>query len=69
MKSNKAAMETWSRFVEHLETNGVSVSEKNAILGPMLEMDPKTERFKDNDQANALLTREYRKGFEVPATF
>ena len=69
MKSNKAAMDTWARFVEHLETNGVSVSEKNAVLGPMLEMDPKTERFKGNDKANELLTREYRKGFEVPATF
>jgi len=30
-----------------------------------LEFDPKTERFKERD-ANKLLKREYRKGFEVP---
>ena len=34
-------------------------------LGRSLEFDPKTERFKDNT-ANSHLTREYRKGFEVP---
>ena len=34
-------------------------------LGRSLEFDPKTERFKD-DEANQYLTREYRKGFEVP---
>jgi predicted dehydrogenase len=34
-------------------------------LGRSLEFDPATERFKDGD-ANRHLTREYRKGFEVP---
>ena len=33
--------------------------------GRSLEFDPKTERFKDNS-LNHHLTREYRKGFEVP---
>lgn len=33
--------------------------------GRSLEFDPKTERFKDNSM-NHYLTREYRKGFEVP---
>jgi len=33
--------------------------------GRSLEFDPKTERFKDG-ALNAQLTREYRKGFEVP---
>ncbi len=32
----------------------------------IFSMDPKTERFLDNDQANALLTRDYRKPFVVP---
>jgi predicted dehydrogenase len=31
--------------------------------------DGKTETIKDNKKANDLLTREYRKGFEVPASF
>ena len=31
-----------------------------------LEFDGTTETFKDNKAADKLLTREYRKGFEVP---
>jgi len=34
-------------------------------LGRSLELDPTTERFKD-DEANALATRDYREGFNVP---
>lgn len=34
-------------------------------LGRSLEFDPKTERFKDRE-ANQHLSREYRKGFELP---
>jgi len=34
-------------------------------MGRSLEFDPKTECFKDSD-ANKFITREYRKGFEVP---
>jgi hypothetical protein len=34
-------------------------------LGRSLEFDAKTERFKDAE-ANRYLSREYRKGFEVP---
>ena len=33
---------------------------------PKLLIDPKTETFIDNKEADKLLTREYRKGFEVP---
>lgn len=34
-------------------------------LGRSLEFNPQTERFKDAD-ANQLVAREYRKGFEAP---
>ncbi len=34
-------------------------------LGRSLEFDGKTERFKDAD-ANTMISRDYRKGFEVP---
>ncbi len=34
--------------------------------GRVLEFDPKTERFKNDDEANALLTRDYRAPFTVP---
>ena len=35
--------------------------------GKALLIDAKNERFVDNADANKMLTREYRKGFEVPA--
>ena len=35
-------------------------------LGRSLEFDPASLRFKGDEQANALLTRDYRKPFVVP---
>lgn len=35
-------------------------------LGRELRFDPETETFPDDEQANALLRRQYRPGFEVP---
>jgi hypothetical protein len=40
--------------------------EATLTLGPVLEMNPKTERFTNNEAANKLVTREYRKPFVVP---
>jgi predicted dehydrogenase len=34
--------------------------------GKVLEFDPKAERFTNDDEANKMLTKQYRKGFEVP---
>ena len=34
--------------------------------GHELRFDGKSERFVNNQQADKLLTREYRKGFEIP---
>jgi hypothetical protein len=31
--------------------------------------DAKSETFKDDKEADALLTRKYRKGFEIPKSF
>ena len=59
-------LETLARMEEHLSTNGVKLENTEYALGKKLAFDPKTERFAD-EKANALLTREYRKGFEVPA--
>ncbi|MCS6775116.1 MAG: Gfo/Idh/MocA family oxidoreductase [Chloroherpetonaceae bacterium] len=63
---NKEAMETYLRFEQHLADNGVPMNNLQYRLGPKLEFNPKREQFKGNKEANALLTREYRKGFEVP---
>ncbi len=38
-------------------------------VGHVLVFDGKSERFVDDKKADALLTREYRKGFEIPRSF
>jgi hypothetical protein len=72
----------WERFFKAMRTRNpadLSVSVEDAHLscvhcqlgniayrlGRSLEFDPKTERFKERE-ANKYLSREYRKGFEVP---
>ena len=52
--------------IAHLKQNGVDLNETPLTLGPVLKMDAKTETFTNNDAANAMLTRKYRKGFEAP---
>lgn len=66
VKADKACLDTFERFKHHLAVNNVDISMDKAILGQPLKMDPKAERFIDNAQANALLTRTYRAPFVVP---
>jgi hypothetical protein len=35
-------------------------------VGPLLTFDPELKRFVSNDDANAMLTREYRAPYIVP---
>ena len=67
LKADKDALETFGRMAEHLAANEVDLLKAKATLGVFLKMDPKTERFTNNDQANELLARNYRKPFLVPA--
>lgn len=60
-------VEALDRTISHLKKNQVDLAKTMMHMGPMLKMDPKTETFTNNDAANTQLTREYRKGFEVPA--
>lgn len=68
LKENKAAMETYDRFRNHLEDNEVSLVSSHATLGAFLQMDPKTETFVGENAAaaNKMLKREYRAPFVVP---
>ena len=66
LKADNAACETLDRFREHLAANRVDLNATRATLGIFLEMDPKEERFKSNEKANALLTPQYRAPFVVP---
>lgn len=67
IQGDPMAEEACQRAYEHLQVNEVDLMQTKATLGPVLKMDPKTERFEGNDQANALLTRDYRQPFVVPA--
>lgn len=64
---DRDATETFNRMKDHLRDNRVALDNTNYKLGPRLNMNPETERFTGNDRANAMLTRQYRRGFEVPA--
>ena len=63
---DKAGVETFDRMTEHLKDNGIVLEETKYHVGPTLKLDSARERFHDNKEANAMLTREYRKGFVVP---
>ncbi len=60
-------VQTFERFSEHLANNGVAVNNSEIGFGKTLKIDPQTETFIGSDDANAMLTRNYRQGFEVPA--
>jgi hypothetical protein len=66
IKDDKGAAEAFGRMVEHLGANGVDLNMTKANLGVALKMDPKTEKFVGNIEADALLRREYRKPYVVP---
>ncbi len=58
---------TLDRTVEHLESNKVKLDDKTQFqCGEFLKFDPKAVSFSGNSKANDMLSREYRKGFEVP---
>jgi hypothetical protein len=63
---NKEVYETLARMEEHLKDNKVPLDEASYRVGRPLKIDPKAEVFVGDKQADELLTREYRKGFEVP---
>lgn len=60
------AQETFARFYEHLGANGVNLDSVLVQYGVPLSVDGAAERFRDNSEADAMLTREYRAPFVVP---
>ncbi len=57
---------TLQRTVKHLVKNGVDLDKYQISLGANLQLDPQKEIFTNNDAANAMLTREYRKPYVCP---
>ena len=66
-QGNEAAVDTFERFAAYLKQNKIDLDKTAISLGPTLAFDSASETFKDSDAANAMLTREYRKPFVVPA--
>ena len=66
---SKEANDALAKMVAHLEENKVPLTAM-AHYGPLLTIDPKTEKFTGEmvDKANPMLTREYRKGYEIKET-
>lgn len=64
---NAFANESVDRLADHLsKDNGLKLDDIKYRMGKKLILDPKAETFVNDAEANKLLTREYRKGFEVP---
>lgn len=66
IEGDRDLAESLGRMEEHLAANNVDLHRTPLMLGALLKMNPKTERFTNNRKANHLLTREYRKRFVVP---
>ncbi|MEO6005861.1 MAG: Gfo/Idh/MocA family oxidoreductase [Opitutus sp.] len=68
IKGDALLTEAHGRMLEHLAVNGVNVAETPATLGVPLTIDGAAERFvgAGAGDANAMLTRKYRKGYVVP---
>jgi len=64
---DKDAGATFERMEQHLKDNSISLDETKCRVGRKLNLEPTKETFLGDKEADAMLTREYRKGFEVPA--
>jgi len=67
LKVHDDVLETFERTRKHLADNNVDLEKSKLTLGLPLRVDSEKEKFLDNSSADALLTREYRKPFAVPA--
>ena len=67
LKTNDDVKDTFARTAEHLADNKVDLDKSKMIIGPLLSFDPEKETFPENSRANAMLTREYRAPYIVPA--
>lgn len=61
------ATETFQEICRYLADLDIDLKKTPLALGPWLEIDSAGECFVGNEEANALLTREYRHPFVVPA--
>ena len=67
LKVSDNVQDTFERTRQHLNDNEVDIAVSKLTLGLWLDLDHANERFRDNQQANAMLTRNYRAPYVVPA--
>jgi predicted dehydrogenase len=63
---NRQVVESFTAIKENLQAVNIRLEETTYFLGRTLNFDPKTERFTGDEDANALLSRNYREPFVVP---
>jgi hypothetical protein len=65
---NREVAQTFENLRQNIQAVGVKLEETSYQLGRVLQFDPTRERFVGDGakQANALLTRSYRKPYVVP---
>ena len=66
IKANHELTECTQRMFYHLAENEIHRYAHQSTFGMALTMDPKSERFLDNDAANEMISRPYRKPYVVP---
>jgi len=64
---NENVVETFAEIRQHLADHQIDIEKTPLALGPWIEIDAEKEKFVDNPAADAMLTREYRAPFVVPA--
>jgi predicted dehydrogenase len=69
IRANDPKVLTCDIMEGHLSSTLPHLANISYRVGHQLQFDGKTERFVDDKKADALLTREYRKGFEIPKSF
>jgi hypothetical protein len=69
IRANDPKILTCDILEGHLSSTLPHLANISYRVGDTILFDGKTETIKDNKRANELLTREYRKGFEVPKSF
>lgn len=65
IKIQPATVEAFERMQAHLAANEIDLTKNMAVLGPLLTIDPNTEKFVGpiSEKANEFLTRKYREPF------
>jgi predicted dehydrogenase len=67
MKANEYVFDALDRTVQHLGDHKIDLEKTQIQLGRLLQIDGDKEAFANSPEANAMLTREYRKPFVVPS--